>query len=335
MKSYLTLFILVFLINIQLKCKEQYILTLHHFMSPNSFTHKNFLIPWVKKIEEQSNNKIKIEIFPSMTLGGKPAELYRQARDGFIDITWTVAGYTPGVFLRSEVFELPIIHRGSAKETNILINKNLELIKEDYKSLKPLLIHVHSGATFFLVDKQINALEQFNELKVRTPSRTGAWLLSYLNVKPVGMPLPDLPAALSKNVVDGALIPYEILKPLRLEHFVNIAYEGRNKNKFGTSVFIFAMNLTTYKKLPKDLQDIIENNSGANIAENTGLIWDKYEETQKKYFLKSGGKVLDLNSNILSKIDDAYKSISKKWLTNVKKKGVDGDKIINKLLMRK
>ena len=57
---------------------------------------------------------IKVEIFPAMSMGGKPGELYSQVRDGTADIVWTLLGYTPGVFPRTEVFELPTVHRGSA-----------------------------------------------------------------------------------------------------------------------------------------------------------------------------------------------------------------------------
>ena len=61
-------------------------LTMAHFLSPKAPPHAKFLAPWAKKIEEQSNGKIKIEIFPSMTMGGKPPELYRQLRDGAADM---------------------------------------------------------------------------------------------------------------------------------------------------------------------------------------------------------------------------------------------------------
>ena len=68
-----------------------------------------------------------IEIAPSMAMGGKPNELYGQVRDGAADIVWTLLGYTPGVFPRSEVFELPLVHAGSATDTTIALNASLEI----------------------------------------------------------------------------------------------------------------------------------------------------------------------------------------------------------------
>ena len=58
---------------------------------------------------EESNGEIKVEMYPSMQLGGAPPQLVDQVRDGVVDIVWTVAGYTPGRFPRLEVFELPFM----------------------------------------------------------------------------------------------------------------------------------------------------------------------------------------------------------------------------------
>ena len=62
------------------------------------------IVPWTETITKESKGKIKFEIFPAMALGGKPNELYKQVRDGVVDIVWTLPGYTAGVFPRVEAF---------------------------------------------------------------------------------------------------------------------------------------------------------------------------------------------------------------------------------------
>ena len=44
-------------------------------------------------------------------LGGTPVQLYDQARDGVVDIIWTLPGNTAGRFPLMEVFELPFMAR--------------------------------------------------------------------------------------------------------------------------------------------------------------------------------------------------------------------------------
>src|SRR5215470_14420779 len=66
------------------------VLRLHHFLPAKSNVHSRLLDPWAKKVGELSGGKAEIQIFPSMQLGGKPPELYDQAKDGVADIVWTL-----------------------------------------------------------------------------------------------------------------------------------------------------------------------------------------------------------------------------------------------------
>ena len=93
----------------------QVTLKLHHFVPPMSNPHQKLFIPWVKKIEADSGNRIKIDMYPAMQLGGTPPQLYDQARDGVVDIAWTLPGSTPGRFPSIEVFELPFVAARLAK----------------------------------------------------------------------------------------------------------------------------------------------------------------------------------------------------------------------------
>ncbi|MDV7390003.1 hypothetical protein RZS08_01565, partial [Arthrospira platensis SPKY1] len=70
-------------------------LRLHQFLPPQGTVPSKALTTWAKKIEEESKGRIKIQLFPSMQLGGTPPQLFDQARDGVVDIVWTLPGYTP------------------------------------------------------------------------------------------------------------------------------------------------------------------------------------------------------------------------------------------------
>lgn len=61
-------------------------LRLHHFAAPATPVQTEYLEPWAKRIEEQSEGAIKVEIFPAMQLGGAAPSLYDQAKDGVVDI---------------------------------------------------------------------------------------------------------------------------------------------------------------------------------------------------------------------------------------------------------
>jgi TRAP-type C4-dicarboxylate transport system substrate-binding protein len=67
------------------------------------------LAPWAKMVEQDSGGKIKIDIFPSMQLGGTPPQLYDQARDGVVGYRLDAAGSRPPAVSLTEVFELPFV----------------------------------------------------------------------------------------------------------------------------------------------------------------------------------------------------------------------------------
>jgi len=303
-------------------------LTLSHFLSPKAPPHAKFLEPWARKIEEQSGGKIKIEIFPSMTLGGKPPELYRQLRDGAADIVWTLTGYTPGVFPRSEVYELPSVHKGSARATNLAIQDNFRLIAEDFKDIKPLLVHVHAGNALHLVNGCINGVEEISGFKLRTPTRTGAWMIDAWGAEPVGMPVPALPQALSKGVVDGALIPFEIVPPLKVHELTKCSVTAANDNRFGTAVFLFAMNKDRYNDLSDDLKAVIDANSGAAIAERAGALWDSIEAPGKKLQEETGSPVAALDQAATDALETLGESVVKRWIEEASSKGVDAEGLV-------
>ena len=166
------------------------------------------LAPWAKQVEENSGGRVKIEIFPSMTLGGRPPELISQARDGVVDIVWTVNGYTPGLFPRTEVFELPNVYKNDPKATNLAMFDMFEdHLRAEYKGVEVMFLHVHADQAIHMRTKEVRSPADLAGTKMRIPTRTGAWIIEALGAAPTAMPVPELPQALAKGVIDGAFIP--------------------------------------------------------------------------------------------------------------------------------
>jgi TRAP-type C4-dicarboxylate transport system substrate-binding protein len=304
-------------------------LTAHHFLGPQSPAHTQFIEPGARRIEEQSDGRIKIEIYPSMSLGGAPPELYRQVRDGVADIVWTVFGYTPGVFPRSEVFELPTVHRGSARATTLAIQDALDQIAPDFEDVHPILIHAHAGQAIHMVDRPIHQVEDLAGLKLRIPSRTGAMLIEAWDAQPVGMPVPELPQALSRGVVDGALIPFEVSLPLKVHELTKQSIEGPDGQRFGTTVFGYLMNKERYESLPDDLKAILDDNSGTAIAAEIGQVWDDIETPGKQAMIESGSEMIVLDEAAMAGFDERAKEVEERWLADMESQSIDGQALLD------
>lgn len=309
--------------------EDKVVLQLHHFLSSTSPAHVEFLAPWAENLEKMSKGKIKVQIYPSMTMGGKPNELYKQVRDGTADIVWTVEGYTPGVFPRTEVYALPTVHKGDAVETNLAIKKNFDLIKDDFTSVKPLLVHVHAGNSIHTVSKKITSVEDLKELKLRTPSRTGSWIIEEVGAEPVGMPMPSLPQALSQHTIDGGLIPMEVFPSLKLEEMTKYSAFGEDGSRFGTTAFLLLMNKDRFNNLSKELQGYIEKSLDDEMIKKVGQIWMEVEEKGVQAQANSkDSEVVKISKKELKKFDEVGQRVVDRWIKEVKEKNIDGEKLV-------
>ena len=308
---------------------EPITLTLHHFLSSNSPPHKVLIVPWAKKLEQMSGGRIKVEIFPSMSMGGKPNELYKQAKNGSADIVYTIAGYTPGVFSRTEIFELPIIHTNSSLRTALAIKENFDLIKDDFRKVKPLLVALSGPYQLHTSEKKISKASDIKGLKLRSPSRTGAWYIEELGAEPVGMPLPTVPQALSKNAIDGTVLPMEIFPAFKFQQLTKYTTEIQGGGGFGGSVLLLLMNRDKFDSMPKDLQDILEKSAGIDLIKKFAKFADDFVSIGKNLQIKSGGEVNTLNKKETAKLDEAGKRVVQRWIKEVKGKGIDGQKIVD------
>ena len=110
-------------------------LKMHSFVPPKHTIWADVLTPWAKEVEDKSGGKLKIRMFPSMQLGGKPPELYRQMVQGISDIVFTLPGYTSGDFPMMSLTELP----GTATDAEDGTRKlwaHMDYFKEEYKDAK-------------------------------------------------------------------------------------------------------------------------------------------------------------------------------------------------------
>jgi TRAP-type C4-dicarboxylate transport system substrate-binding protein len=310
---------------------EPIVLKLHHFLGPKAPAHTQMLAPWAERVEKASGGKVKIELYPSMTLGGKPPQLIRQVRDGVVDIVWTVNGYTPGLFPRSEAFELPFVHTNDPAATNLALRDLFESdLKEEYGGVHVLFLHVHAGQGIHMVDKPVRKPEDLAGLKMRIPSRTGAWVIEALGASPVGMPVPDLPQALSKKVVDGAFIPWEIIAPLKLQDMTDYQVEGPNRTRFGTTTFQVSMNKAKWDSLPPDVQKAFTDNSGEDWLREVGRIWEASDDAGIALATKAGNQHIVLTDQELAAFRTKLEPVVQRWIDEVKDKGIDGAALVQK-----
>jgi TRAP-type C4-dicarboxylate transport system substrate-binding protein len=310
---------------------QEHVFKLHHLLGAKAPAQTNMLEPWARQVEENSGGKVKIEIYPAMSLGGTPPELVQQARDGVVDIIWTVNGYTPGQFPRTEVFELPGVFLNDAKAANLAMYDMFEdTLKEDYKGLEVMWLHVHAGQAIMSVDTEVRSPEDLAGKKMRIPTRTGAWVIEALGASPIAMPVPEVPNALAKKVVDATLLPWEIIPPLKLQNQIDYFIEGADNTRLGTTSFQVSMNKARWDSLPDDVKQAFRDASGREWWGEVGDIWRGGDDFGIKMATDAGKTHVVLSEEETQAFMDALEPVVDRWIEEVSAKGIDGAAIVEK-----
>jgi TRAP-type C4-dicarboxylate transport system substrate-binding protein len=308
---------------------QEFTFTLHHFLGPQAPAHSEMLLPWAERVAEASGGRVAIEVFPAMTLGGRPPELVTQARDGVVDLIWTLNGYTPGLFPRSEVMELPNVFEGDARAANLaLLDMFSEHLAADYRGLEVMFLHTHGGQALQLRDRPVHRPRDLVGMSLRTPSRTGAWSIEALGATPVAMPVPELPVALQRGTVDGALIPFEIIPSLQLQDQTAYQVEGAGGYRIGTAVFQVSMNKARWDALPEDIRAAFRAASDRDWVAEVGQIWNGTEAVGLAVATGAGNTHLVWSEAETAAFRAALELVVDRWVAEITAEGIDGAALV-------
>ncbi|MBL6772493.1 MAG: TRAP transporter substrate-binding protein [Alphaproteobacteria bacterium] len=305
---------------------QEVTLRLHHFMGEKAPLHGKMMVPLAAAIEEASEGRMKVEVFSGMSLGGRPGDLYDQAADGAVDIVVTLPGYTAGRFNHSEVFELPFMMKdpvATAEAYYDLIAQELQ--DGEFEETKILTSWVH-GPGVLHSKEPISSLEDMVGQEMRGPTRVVTDLLGELGATPVGMPLPLIPENLSKGVISGTVLPWEVTPSIRLAELVSNHTELSGDTSLYTAVFIMAMNWNSYEGLPDDLRQILDDHTGKGLAASTAQVMLDADAGGRN--VASGNTFITLDGAEIERWKAAAQPVVDRWVTRAGEMGFDGEAAI-------
>ena len=307
---------------------QEVTLSLHQFLPAQANVPKLVLDVWADNVEAASNGRIEIDRYPSMQLGGRPPELMDQAIDGVADVVWTVVGYTPGRYPSTEVFELPFMMTNARAMSSAYWQMYEKHMKDtEFKDVHILGTWVH-GPGMIHVNKEVKTPADMEGLKIRGGSRTVNALLAKMGATPVGMPVPAVPEGLSKGVIDGTTIPWEVTGALKIPELVNNHTEFED-NALYVLTFVLAMNKDRYEGLPADLQKVIDDNSGLEFSIFAGGTQADADGPARQAAVDRGNNIVTVSGSDL----DAWRAVSQpifaEWVADMESKGIDGQALID------
>ena len=305
-------------------------LKLAHFLPPVAPAHAKLLKPWAEQVEAASDGRISIRIYPSMQLGGTPPQLFDQVRDGVADIVWTLPGYTPGRFPRLETFELPFLAAPTAVVNAQAVQEfTATELGNELDEVHLICAWAHDQGVIHS-RKQVTDLASLQGMKLRFPNRLTGESLTALGASPIGMPVPQVPESLSSGVIDGVVVPWEVVPALKIQELVSHHTQFPGAPTFYVATMIVAMNKARYESMPADLRAVIDQHTGMETAILAGKAFDEGSVRGKQAAEKRGNEIITLSDAEAALWREKTRPVVDNWLKAKQEQGVDGAALLAK-----
>jgi TRAP-type transport system periplasmic protein len=293
-----------------------------------SSEHDKFLAPWAKQIEAQSGGRIRIDLFPSMELGGAPAQLFDQARDGTADFVWTAPSFTTGRFPKIELFELPFLPSRRALVSSKAIEDFAEAnLSDEFRDVHPICFAC-SDRSVLHSNRPVQTVQDLKGLRLHVQTKFAGDAVGVLGARGVPMPNGQLPLAIMQRVIDGCLDPWNIVPALKLQELLK-AHTDFAESSFSAVTFVLAMNKASYDRLPVDLKKIIDDNSRQAAASMAGAMWDIQAAAVADMVTARGDSIITLQSDAVGHWRKATEPVIAAWLKQMKERKADGGKLLD------
>ena len=304
-------------------------LKFHTFMAPMSNVWLTMHKPWMEKVEKDSGGRIKFEGYPAMQLGGTPVQLYDQARDGVVDVVWTLPGNTAGRFPRIEVFELPFMMNNAEATSKAYWEYFQTQCPDEFKETHVVALQVHGPGMFHSASKPVKSVTDLKGMKVRGPTRLVTKMLGSVGATPVGMPLPQIPDALSKGTIEACVIPWEVVPSVKVHELTK--YHSEFDNSGGalyTTTFVMAMNKPKYESLAPDLKKVIDANSGLATSAWLGKTQQGNDALGRKAAVDRGNQIYQFTGAQREEFIKLSSHVDEEWVADMDKRGFKGKELL-------
>jgi TRAP-type C4-dicarboxylate transport system substrate-binding protein len=300
-------------------------LKLSSFVPPMHSIWAGVLTPWVKEVAAKSGGKLKISMYPSMQLGGKPPELYRQMVQGVADIVFTLPGYTSGDFPMLSLTELPGAATDAHDGTNKLWERmNAGFFNKELADAKVLMLWNSDNAGLMTRSKEVRGPADVKGLRVRAPSEAQSKQIDFMGGVGVSMPVTQIYQGLERGTIDATQIPMSAMIDFKLIEVVK--YLTIN-TPLGRSPFFVTMNRKRYEGLPADLRKVIDDTTGLKLSHHGSTDYDK-QNTRAIELAKKERNVYQCSKEEYQKWLAFFAPLIKSEAARVDKLGLPGSKLV-------
>lgn len=302
-------------------------LRLSTFVPPGHVIYREILIPWAADVAKATNGEVKVTLYPSMQLGGKPPELYRQSVDGVADLVFTLPGYTSPAFPRTQMIELPGLKPDGIAATNMMWDLLDPFLLPEYEGTKVIALWGAEDAGLMSRGKAIRSMDDLKGLRMRAPSAAQAKQLQVMGAVPIAAPITEVYQGLERGTMDGAMVPFTTILDFRLgEVAKGYTISGPI---FGRSSFLISMNKKKYDSLSPVARAAIDRFSGRGLSQKGTEVYIK-RAGEAVESVRGKAEVVTLSAAEQARIGALLRPIVDEWIKESEAKGIPARDMLRK-----
>ena len=275
---------------------------------------------WCDDLASKTSNRVRCNILPRAVT---PAPgTFDAVKNGLVDVSFTVHGYTPGRFVLTQMAEFPFL--GDRAEPlsvafNRIASKHPEFAAE-HQGVKVLGYFTHGPGIVFNTKKPITRVEDLPGLKFRVGGGMVNEISKTLDMNVTLKPAPDSYELLSSGVMDGTLFPAESTESFKIDKIIKHAttFPG---GLYNTS-FVFMMNQAKYDKLSAEDKKAVDAISGETAARIFGRGWDKVDRRAFALMQANGVVVTKADAAFVADIKAKTAPLEQGWVKAAEGKGL-------------
>jgi len=302
--------------------QAQTTMTASSWVPPGHPLTANILVPWTKEVEAATQGRVKFNVLPKAPVAAP--QTFDAVKDGVVDVSFTVQGYTPGRFVLTKMAEFGFL--GDSAETTSVAYERIykkHLAKyEEHKGVKVISVFTHGPGEMYSVSKPITSLADLQGMKIRVGGGIVNDYTKALGASPLLKPANEAYQMLQSGVADGIFFPAESIQGFKLTGLIKQATFVPG-GLYNTS-FVMMMNEAKYNALSQADRDAIEKVSGEHFARLAGKAWDKADAAGVEAMKAAGINIQTASPAFVAEIKSRVDPIETAWYAEVKPKGVDG-----------
>lgn len=279
---------------------------------------------WCGLLEQKTAGKVKCNILPRAV--SAPPGTFDAVRNGLVDVSFTVHGYTPGRFETTRIAEMPFL-ANSAEASSVALQRvyaKTPAMADEHKGVKVLTVFTHGPGIVYNTKRPIATLDDLSGLKFRVGGGMVVEIGKALGMNVTLKPAPESYELLSTGVMDGTLFPAESIESFKIDKVIKHAttFPGGLYNVS----FVFMMNPAAYDRLPPEGKKAVDELSGEFAARLFGRGWDRVDRRGMAFMHAAGVQFTAADAAFIKAVKERTAPLEGNWAKTAEAKGMKGAK---------